>query len=120
MSTPGVLGRFDLAQEIARFPPDVPSGRRSETLLKTPSLRVVLITMRAGTELHEHTAPGPITVQPLQGRFTLVADGEEQEIVPGTVVALQERTRHAVRATEDGAFLLTIGWLPHDDAGTTS
>ena len=120
MSTPGVLGRFDLAHEITRFPPIGPSGRRSETLLKTPSLRVVLVTMRVGTELHEHVAPGPITLQPLQGRFALVVDGEEQEISPGMLVALEERTRHAVRAIEYGAFLLTIGWLPHDDAGTTS
>lgn len=110
MSTPGVLGRFDLAAEIARFPPDGPSGRRSETVLKTASLRVVLITMRAGTELHEHAAPGPITVQPLQGCFALLVDGEEQAISPGMLIALAERTRHAVRAVADGAFLLTIGW----------
>jgi quercetin dioxygenase-like cupin family protein len=95
MTTPGVLGRFDVEKEIARFPPDGPSGRRSETLLKTPSLRVVLITMRAGTELAEHSAPGPITVQPLQGRFTLNVEGEEQEITPGTLVAVEERTPHA-------------------------
>ena len=114
MTTPGVLGRFNVEEEIARFPPDGPSGRRSETLLKTPSLRVVLITMRAGTELHEHAAPGPITVQPLQGRFALVVEGEEQEIAPGMVVALAERTRHAVRAIETGAFLLTIGWSPQE------
>jgi quercetin dioxygenase-like cupin family protein len=70
--------------------------------------------MRAGTELHEHAAPGPITVQPLQGRFVLVVEGEEQEIAPGTVAALAERTRHAVRAIETGAFLLTIGWPPQE------
>ena len=114
MTIPGVLGRFDVEEEIARFPPDGPSGRRAETLLKTPSLRVVLITMRAGTELREHTAPGPITLQPLQGRFALVVEGEEQAITPGTVVALAERTRHAVRAIGDGAFLLTIGWPPQE------
>jgi quercetin dioxygenase-like cupin family protein len=114
MTTPGVLGQFDVEEEIARFPPDGPRGRRAETLLKIPSLRVVLVTMRAGTELHEHVAPGPITVQPLQGRFTLVVDGEEQEIAPGMLVALAERARHAVRAVEDGAFLLTIGWPPQE------
>ncbi len=114
MTTPGVLGRFNMEEEIARFPPDGPSGRRAETLLKTPSLRVVLITMRAGTEIRDHTAPGPITVQPLQGRFALVVDGEALEIAPGAVVALAERTHHAVRAIETGAFLLTIGWSPQE------
>ena len=88
----------------------MPSGRRSETLLKRPNLRVVLITMRSGTELHEHVAPGPITVQPLQGRFTLIVESGEHEIAPGILVTLEGGTRHAVRANEDGAFLLTIGW----------
>lgn len=69
MTTSGVLGQFDVQEEIARFPPDGPSGRRSEILLKTSSLRVVLVTMRAGTELHEHSASGTITVQPIRGRF---------------------------------------------------
>ena len=43
------ITQFDLNAEIERFLPDVLSGRRSETLIKTPQLRVVLITMRAGT-----------------------------------------------------------------------
>ena len=109
----------DLNAEIERFSPDVPSGRRSETLLKTPSLRVVLVTMRAGTELHEHVAPGPITVQPLQGRFTLIVEGGEHEIAPGTLVSLAGDTRHAVRAVEDGAFLLTIAWRGDERDGTS-
>ena len=118
MAAEDVLGRFDLDDEIARFSPDVPSGRRSETLLKTPHLRVVLVTMRAGTELHEHTAPGVITMQALRGRFTLEVGGVEQAMAAGTIVALAAQTRHAVRAVEDGAFLLTIAWseaTPHRD-----
>ena len=111
--------QFDLKAEIERFPPNVPSGRRSETLLKTPSLRVVLVTMQAGTELHEHVAPGPITVQPLQGRFTLIVEGREHEVAPGTLVSLAGDTRHAVRAVEDGAFLLTIAWRGDERDGTS-
>lgn len=101
---------FDLNAELEKFPPDVPSGRRSETLIKTPRLRVVLITMRAGTELHEHVAPGTITVQPIHGRFIFTAGDDEREIVPGTLISVEAGVRHAVRALEDGAFLLTIGW----------
>lgn len=110
MTTPESLTQIDLDAEIARFPPDVPSGRRSETLLKTPHLRVVLVTMRAGAELREHVAPGPITVQPLRGRFALTLADGEREIASGTLAALPAGTRHAVRALADGAFLLTIAW----------
>jgi quercetin dioxygenase-like cupin family protein len=104
------ITQFDLNAEIERFPPDVPSGRRSETLIKTSGLRVVLITMRADTELHEHVAPGTITVQPIRGRFAFTAGDDEREIVPGALISVEAGVRHAVRALEDGAFLLTMGW----------
>jgi quercetin dioxygenase-like cupin family protein len=109
-SPAGVLSRVSLGEEIARFAPDVPSGRRSETLLKTPTLRVVLVTMRAGTELHEHTAPGVITMQGLQGRLVVTVGDEELDMAAGDLIALKAETHHAVRAAEDGAFLLTIAW----------
>src|SRR5215204_2206193 len=106
MATQETMTQFDLNAEIERFPPDVPSGRRSETLIKSPCLRVVLITMRAGTELHEHVAPGTITVQPIRGRFTFTAGEDQREIVVGTLISVEGGVRHAVRAVEDGAFLL--------------
>ena len=115
MTTSERITQIDLNAEIARFPPEGPSGRRSEILLKTPSLRVVLVTMRADTELHEHSAPGTITVQPLAGRFRFVVADEEREMGPGTLLSVEGGVRHAVRAMEDGAFLLTIAW-PGDEA----
>jgi quercetin dioxygenase-like cupin family protein len=114
MATQENITQFDLNAEIERFSPDVPSGRRSETLIKTSRLRVVLITMRAGADLHEHIAPGTITVQPIRGRFAFTAGGDEREIVAGTLVSVEGGVRHAVRALEDGAFLLTIGWSGGD------
>ena len=111
-------GFFDLAEEIERFPPDDDaSGRRAETLVKTDHLRVVLVTLRAGAALHEHTAPGPITIQTLRGRMSATYDGQERELGPGQLLALAAGVRHAVRAIEAGAFLLTIGWSAGDRPG---
>ncbi|MCA9880290.1 MAG: cupin domain-containing protein [Thermomicrobiales bacterium] len=110
---------IDLLQEIARFVPDDASGRRAETLIKAPDLRVVLVTMRAGAELAEHSAPATITVQPLQGRFVFRTDAAEQEIGPGHLVSVAGKVRHAVHCLEDGAFLLTLAWpgpSPVEDA----
>ena len=97
MATQETITQFDLNAEIERFPPDVPSGRRSETLIKTPRLRVVLIYVRAGTELREHVAPGTITVQPIRGRFAFTAADDEREIAVGTLVSVEGGVRHAVR-----------------------
>ena len=66
----GLLGAYSIDTEIERFrPDDTGAGRRAETLIKVDGLRVVLVTMRAGISLHEHVAPGPITIHALRGRF---------------------------------------------------
>ena len=110
MSTERVLGMFELTQEIARFrPEDNAAGRRAETLVKTDGLRVVLVTMRAGATLHEHTAPGPITVHALQGSFRVTVEADAHELAAGGLISIATGIRHAVHALEDGAFLLTIG-----------
>lgn len=101
---------IDLDAEIDRFVPDGSSGRRSETLIKADDLRVVLVTMRAGTALQEHSAPGTITLQPLSGHFVFTAEDVEREIAPGELIAAGPGVRHAVQALDDGAFLLTLAW----------
>ena len=111
--TDTLLGTFNVDEEIRRFRPgDTEAGRRAETLIKTDGLRVVLVTMRAGISLHEHTAPGPITIHAVHGRFEVTFDKEVRELGPGDIVALATGVRHAVHTLADGAFLLTIGWGP--------
>jgi quercetin dioxygenase-like cupin family protein len=107
----GPIGAFTLAEEIARFQPgDDASGRRAETLIKTDRLRVVLITMRAGASLQEHSAPGPITIHALTGRFAVDGGGATADLPAGSLISFDANVRHAVHAQEDGAFLLTISW----------
>jgi quercetin dioxygenase-like cupin family protein len=108
MIVQALCSQVNLDDVIERLPPDRPCGRRAETLLKSPGLRVILVTMRAGAELREHAAPGPIAIQPLRGRFAFLVDGEAREVAAGTLLGVEGGVRHTVRAIEDGAFLLTI------------
>jgi quercetin dioxygenase-like cupin family protein len=111
VADPNVLGTFDLAAEIERFQPgEGASGRRAETLIKNDRLRLVLVTMRAGAMLDEHTAPGPITIQALRGRFVVTAGDRDHTLDEGGLIAIGAGVRHAVRAVDGGAFLLTISW----------
>jgi len=111
--TDGFLGRFNLEDEIKRFHPgDTASGRRAETLIKTDGLRVVLVTMREGVTLHEHIAPGPITIHALNGRFSVTFEDQARELGPGELLSLAPGVLHAVETLAEGAFLLTIGWGP--------
>ncbi len=111
-----ILGEVRLKDEIARLEPeDSRSGRRAETLIKSDRLRVVLITMRSGAELHEHSAPGPITIHALTGSFEVdIAGNDSRQLAAGDLLSIQTDVRHSVRALEAGAFLLTISWLPAD------
>jgi quercetin dioxygenase-like cupin family protein len=105
-----ILGAFRLDEEIERFRPDSgASGRRAETLIKVDGLRVVLVTMNAGAELHEHSAPGPITIHAINGSFTVRVENSPHDLPMGSMIAIGTGVRHAVQAIEPGAFLLTIG-----------
>lgn len=116
--TEQLLGMFNLDAEIARYQPgDTASGRRAETLIKTDGLRVVLVTMKTGVALHEHVAPGPITIHVLRGRFAVTFDESSQDLGPGELVSLASGVRHAVTTQEEGAFLLTIGSAPSGQTG---
>lgn len=110
----GFLGMFTIDDEIETYSPgDTEAGRRAETLIKTDGLRVVLVTMRTGISLHEHVAPGPITIHVLRGRFVVTFGNEERDLNSGDLISLASGVRHAVRTIENGAFLLTIGWSPN-------
>lgn len=106
-----VYGPMALDAEVARFQPgDSASGRRAETLIKTDDLRVVLVTMRAGATLAEHTAPGTITIHSVRGDLTVDVEGTTHDLPGGNLISLAAGVRHAVHARTDGAFLLTIAW----------
>ncbi len=106
-------GTFSLADEIDRFHPGTASsGRRAETLVKTDRMRVVLMTMLKGTTLQDHSAPGPITIHAIRGRFSVTSDGMTHDLPDGSLIAIGPGILHAVHAVDDGAFLLTISWPP--------
>ncbi|MBA2278598.1 MAG: cupin domain-containing protein [Chloroflexia bacterium] len=112
----GVYSAFNLDDEIARFPPDpeTEARHRAETLLKTETLRVVLITMLTGGHMHAQDAPGALTIHVLRGALRLQAAERTAELGTGEIIALAPGVRYAIEGAEDGAFLLTIADLTHE------
>jgi quercetin dioxygenase-like cupin family protein len=113
----GPLLEFDLASELQtarsqeRYAHGDPAGT---TLVKEPSLRIVLMAVPAGGRMEQHTASGPISVQVLEGRFHLSTPHGGVDLAPGTLLAIQPGIPHDVEAIEDGAFLLTIGLTTYE------
>lgn len=83
-------------------------GRTARTLVKDDLLRVTLVTLGAGGKLNEHTAPGPITVQPLSGRIRFSVEGTDHHLESGDFLALQAGVPHSVTSENGGTFLLTV------------
>lgn len=84
------------------------SGRNARTLVKDGPLRVTLVVLGPGGELAEHDAPGPITVQVVEGRIRFGTGEEEHDLGPGQLLAAGPGVRHRVASDEGAAFLLTV------------
>ncbi len=116
MRDESTVALYDLNAEIERFPPDAGSvaRHRAEILIKTATLRVVLVTMLTGGEMHEHAAPGPTTIQVLRGSIRLTIDDVAQDLNEGHLISLAGGVQHAVNGIADGAFLMTIAHLDYE------
>ncbi|MBX0332292.1 cupin domain-containing protein [Pontibacter sp. HSC-14F20] len=87
-------------------------GRGSRTIFKSDTLRILLNVMQAGSEIKAHQAPGPISVQVIEGRISFNTEAESVELSKGQMLTLQAHVRHSVEALEETAFLLTVSPLP--------
>ncbi|HZP34100.1 MAG TPA: hypothetical protein VFB23_12140 [Candidatus Acidoferrales bacterium] len=89
-------------------------GRSSKTLVKYDDLRIVLISMKADTQMHEHKAAARISVQTLTGHVQLRVVGRTVDLPAGHLLALDQCLPHDVVALKDSSILLTLSWPPHE------
>ena len=81
---------------------------KTTTLVKTADLEVIRLVVPAGKEIPTHKAPGPITVQCLEGRVSFTAHGQSQELNAGTFLHLAAAEPHSLKGIEDSSLLVTI------------
>ena len=86
------------------------SGYTSRTLVREADLRVVLIVMKNGARMADHTAEETASLQPLSGSLRVRLPEREVTLTTGQLLALERGVKHDVEALGASAFLLTIGW----------
>ena len=80
----------------------------SHALLKTASVELMRIVLRAGRSLPPHRVPGEITIQCIEGRAWLRSNTGDRVIAAGDLVLLPGGDVHALEALEDSSFVVTV------------
>ena len=88
-------------------------------LLDDPVMRVVLVSLREGQGLPEHTANGLVTVYSVEGRVLFYEAEECCELVPGKLIRLAPGRPHRLEARADSRILVTM-IRPADAAAWTA
>ena len=93
-----------------QLPIEVGTGkdREIQTLLADPARKLVLIRLRNGALLHDHSASFPITIQGVAGKGTLRVGSAAYPLAPGTVVPVDARAVHSVQAEPAIAILVSF------------
>lgn len=85
------------------------SGRASLTLARGDEMTVVLVAMKYGRTLEEHTAPAAATVVTLTGNILFSTKTKNITLTQGESVTFSSDISHSVHANEDSSFLIIIG-----------
>lgn len=101
---------LDLAREIEQMRARAggEAGRTARTLIKDGPMRVTLVVLEAGAVIPEHSADGPIMLQPVSGMIRFRTAAGEQVVETGQVLSAGAGVRHAVAADDGAVFLLTV------------
>jgi quercetin dioxygenase-like cupin family protein len=68
--------------------------------------------LKDGTIVEPSAIAGGASIQILEGRLRLQADGSEITAIPGDLVVMAQNLREPVRAEENAAVLISVAWPP--------
>jgi quercetin dioxygenase-like cupin family protein len=96
---------------------DHQEGHAARTLVRTQDLRVVLVVLREGARLAEHSVGATAIIQVVSGQVRLrlprVAGQPEERfeaLSAGRLLVLDAGLEHDLEALADSVVLLTLGW----------
>jgi quercetin dioxygenase-like cupin family protein len=84
------------------------NGKNSITLQKDSGIHIVLIALNAGIEIKAHQAPGPISVQVIEGHLEFYTENETVSLPEGKLLSLGKNIRHGLKASKESVLLLTM------------
>jgi len=98
-------GVFKNLEDMIEFAKD---GIVSKTVAKVKGNEISLFCMAAGQQLSTHSASFPAVIHVLQGKGEITLGKEVYEAKPNAWFSMPKNLPHAVKATENLVFLLTL------------
>jgi quercetin dioxygenase-like cupin family protein len=83
-------------------------NEKTVALFKSEDLEVVRLVLLAGKSLPPHKVPGEITIQCIEGKIDVTAEGKSHVLSAGQLLFLSGDLVHGVVAIENSTALLTI------------
>jgi uncharacterized protein (DUF2249 family)/quercetin dioxygenase-like cupin family protein len=77
-----------------------------KVLMNEPGYRMVLLSMRAGQGIPEHSTQGRVTVHAILGHITFYTPSLPYELYAGEVVCIESGMPHRIEAHEDSSLLV--------------
>ena len=105
-----------MAEQLMHEAESATSGRAALTLARGDEMTVVLVSMKAGRTLDEHSAPAAATVVALSGNILITTMTKNLTLVQGESATFTADINHSVLANEDSAFLIIIGGNSSSDS----
>jgi quercetin dioxygenase-like cupin family protein len=99
------LGRAGRLEDLVGYAAD---SIVSKTILDRPAGTVTLFAFDKGQKLSEHTSPYNAIVQVIDGRATVIIDGEPKGVAAGEIIIMPANVPHAVAADERFKMLLIM------------
>ena len=93
--------------DIRPFGSALPAERTS-ALFKSDEFEVMRLVLPAGKSTPLHKVPGEITVQCLEGKIEVTADGHTRILDTGQLLFLSGGVLHSLLALKDASVLVTI------------
>jgi len=81
---------------------------KTAALFKSEDLEVIRLVLAAGKSLPPHKVPGEITIQCIEGKIDVTAEGKSHVLSTGQLLFLSGNLVHGVVAIENSSALVTI------------
>ena len=102
---------FDLravAKSLADESLPTTTGHRQKTLYKQGRVTIALFRFERDSGLPGHSAKGVVTINVLEGKLRVNAEGHEHELPAGQMLILASNVPHDVLALETSTVLLQV------------